>query len=362
MKNSLFLLLTLSTLVSCGTKEEGKPVVQDIKELVFASGELEWDNSYNLTAQTDGILVNATFDVGNKVTENQIIASIDNKTNENNTASAKDLVVISKENLTDNAPALQQLQQNIKFAESKYQQDKTQAERYKRLYDSQSIAKVEYENMQLAAENSLSQLNALKKQYQQVLQQSKQNYINTENQLKNNQVVLGYNKLVVPQKGTIIKKLKFSGDYVKKGDVIAVIADENKVEGVLNVDENSIGKVKIGQTVFVQLNTNKNEVYNAKISEILAAFDEQTQSFICKVIFDKPLNTSLYGTQLEANILVGEKKNALLIPRNFLGFGNKVMVKGKDEAVIVKTGIVSTEFVEVLEGITKEDVLLPLKP
>ena len=362
MKNSLFLLLTLSTLVSCGTKEEGKPVVQDIKELVFASGELEWDNSYNLTAQTDGILVNATFDVGNKVTENQIIASIDNKTNENNTASAKDLVVISKENLTDNAPALQQLQQNIKFAESKYQQDKTQAERYKRLYDSQSIAKVEYENMQLAAENSLSQLNALKKQYQQVLQQSKQNYINTDNQLKNNQVVLGYNKLVVPQKGTIIKKLKFSGDYVKKGDVIAVIADENKVEGVLNVDENSIGKVKIGQTVFVQLNTNKNEVYNAKISEILAAFDEQTQSFICKVIFDKPLNTSLYGTQLEANILVGEKKNALLIPRNFLGFGNKVMVKGKDEAIIVKTGIVSTEYVEILDGITKEDVLLPLKP
>ena len=362
MKNSLFLLLTLSTLVSCGTKEEGKPVVQDIKELVFASGELEWDNSYNLTAQTDGILVNATFDVGNKVTENQIIASIDNKTNENNTASARDLVVISKENLTDNAPALQQLQQNIKFAESKYQQDKTQSERYKRLYDSQSIAKVEYENIQLAAENSLSQLNALKKQYQQVLQQSKQNYINTENQLKNNQVVLGYNKLVVPQKGTIIKKLKFSGDYVKKGDVIAVIADENKVEGVLNVDENSIGKVKIGQTVFVQLNTNKNEVYNAKISEILAAFDEQTQSFICKVIFDKPLNTSLYGTQLEANILVGEKKNALLIPRNFLGFGNKVMVKGKDEAIIVKTGIVSTEYVEILEGITKEDVLLPLKP
>lgn len=362
MKNSLLLLLILSTLVSCGTKEEGKPVVQDIKELVFASGELEWDNSYNLTAQTDGILVNATFDVGNKVTENQIIASIDNKTNENNTASAKDLVVISKENLTDNAPALQQLQQNIKFAESKYQQDKTQAERYKRLYNSQSIAKVEYENMQLAAENSLSQLNALKKQYQQVLQQSKQSYINTENQLKNNQVVLGYNKLVVPQKGTIIKKLKFSGDYVKKGDVIAVIADENKVEGVLNVDENSIGKVKIGQTVFVQLNTNKYEVYNAKISEILAAFDEQTQSFICKVIFDKPLNTSLYGTQLEANILVGEKKNALLIPRNFLGFGNKVMVKGKDEAIIVKTGIVSTDYVEILDGITKEDVLLPLKP
>lgn len=38
------------------------------------------------------------------------------------------------------------------------------------------------------------------------------------------------------------------------------------------------------------------------------------------------------------------------------------MVKGKDEAIIVKTGIVSTEYVEILDGITKEDVLLPLKP
>jgi hypothetical protein len=38
------------------------------------------------------------------------------------------------------------------------------------------------------------------------------------------------------------------------------------------------------------------------------------------------------------------------------------MIKGKDEAVIVKTGIISTEYVEVLEGISKEDVLLPLKP
>jgi hypothetical protein len=38
------------------------------------------------------------------------------------------------------------------------------------------------------------------------------------------------------------------------------------------------------------------------------------------------------------------------------------MIKGKDEAVIVKTGIISTEFVEVVDGISKDDILLPLKP
>ena len=133
------------------------------------------------------------------------------------------------------------------------------------------------------------------------------------------------------------------------------------MEAVLNVDENSIGKVKLGQTVFVQLNTNKNATFNGKITEILAAFDEKTQSFICKVTFDKPFDNSLFGTQLEANILVGEKKNALLVPRNYVGFGNKVNVKGKEEYVIIKPGIISTEYVEVLDGIEKNDVILPLK-
>jgi hypothetical protein len=64
---------------------------------------------------------------------------------------------------------------------------------------------------------------------------------------------------------------------------------------------------------------------------------------------------------LEANILVGEKKNALLIPKSYVGFGNKINVKGKDEYVIVKTGIVSVEYVEILSGIDKDDVILPLK-
>lgn len=70
----------------------------------------------------------------------------------------------------------------------------------------------------------------------------------------------------------------------------------------------------------------------------------------------------LYGTQLEGNILVGEKKNVLLIPRSTVGYGNTVRVKGNKEMVKIKTGIVSTEYVEVLQGLTTEDVLLPQKP
>ncbi|MDM1074321.1 HlyD family efflux transporter periplasmic adaptor subunit [Empedobacter brevis] len=360
MKN-IVIILSLLTIFSCNKTKKEKPIVQDIKELVFASGQLEWDDSYNLTAQTDGVLQNVTFEVGTTVNKGNIIATIDNKTNEISTQIAQEQLVISNENLTANSPALLQLQQNIQFAESKYQQDKAQEERYKRLYESQSVAKVEYENMQLNSKNSLSNLNALKKQANQILQNAKLQQISTKGQVQNSKVLQNYNRIVVTESGTIIKKLKTTGDYVRKGDVIATIANSNKLEAILNVDENSIGKIKIGQTVYVSLNSNKDDILNGKISEILSAFDEKTQSFICKVIFDKSIQNSIFGTQLEANILVGEKKNALLIPRSYVGFGNKVNVKGKDEYVIIKPGIISTEYVEVLSGISKNDVILPLK-
>lgn len=354
-------ILTILTIFSCNNQKEEKPIRQDIKELVFASGQLEWDDSYNLTAQTDGVLQNVTFEVGTTVNKGNVIANIDNKTNEINTQTAQEQLVISNENLTDNSPALQQLQQNIQFAESKYQQDKVQEARYKRLYESQSVAKVEYENIQLNSKNSLANLNALKKQASQILQNAKQQQIATKGQLKNNRVIQNYNSIVVTEGGTVIKKYKTTGDFVRKGEVIATIANSNKLEAVLNVDENSIGKVKVGQSVFVSLNSNKTDIINGKISEILTAFDEKSQSFICKVIFDKSIQNSIFGTQLEANILVGEKKNALLIPRSYVGFGNKVNVKGKDEYVIIKPGIISTEYVEVLSEIGENDVILPLK-
>ena len=68
------------------------------------------------------------------------------------------------------------------------------------------------------------------------------------------------------------------------------------------------------------------------------------------------------GYFFEANILIAEKKNSLLVPRQLVAFGNKVNVKGQKTPVIIKPGIVSSEFVEVLDGITTETILLPIKP
>ncbi|MBY0245951.1 MAG: HlyD family efflux transporter periplasmic adaptor subunit [Sphingobacteriaceae bacterium] len=349
-------------IASCNHSEEKKAIKKDIKELVFASGELTWDNTYKLTAQTEGVLKQVNFEVGDLVNKDQTLATIDNKTNELNESNTNQQFEIANINQSEKSPFLQQLNQNITYAENKLKQDKMQLERYERLLKNESIAKVEYENMALTMQNSLSQYNALKKQYAQIQQQAKQQYINSKTQLSNNTIVKKYNQIQATEQGTVIEKLKSNGDYVKKGDVIATIANNKQIKILLNIDENNIEKIKLGQTTYIKLNTNKNKVLEGEITEIQSSFDTKTQSFLCTATLKTPLQKSLYGTPLEANILVGEKKNTLLIPRNYLGFGNKVNIKGRKEPSIIKTGIISSDYVEVLSGLNENDIILPIKP
>lgn len=369
MKNitiSLLMLLLVVINSSCKkeTAAETRPMRKDIKEWVFAPGQIEWDDMYNVTAQTEGILLDADYEIGDAVSEGDVLGIIDNKSSVINTGTSRDQLIIADENLTSTSPSLLQLKKNIEFAEDKYKQDKLLVERYERLYNKQSIAKIEYENVVLSAKNSLSNLEALKKQYDVILQQARQQKIITKGQLKNNEVVQGYNKVIIVRKGNVIKKLKNTGDFVRKGDVIAVVANPEKIEVTLNVDENSINKVKKGQKATIRLNTEKDMILKGKVTDILSAFDQSSQSFICKIVLDEKLeeNYNIYGTPLEGNILTGEKKNVLLIPRTFLGNRNTVLVKGQKVKKTIKTGIVSTDYAEVLEGLTENDILLPLQP
>jgi HlyD family secretion protein len=59
MKNKLLKIVPFLLLISCKGESENeiKPVRKDISEIVFASGSLESDNKYNLTAQTDGNII-----------------------------------------------------------------------------------------------------------------------------------------------------------------------------------------------------------------------------------------------------------------------------------------------------------------
>jgi HlyD family secretion protein len=358
-KISVFLPIVLAISVfSCGKKTETATVQRkDITEMVFATGSLKADDEYLVAAQADGYLKSINFEEGDVINAGKVLAVIDNKQSLVNVNQTGKLLAISKANATENAPLIQQIRINIDLAKEKLKQDELQAERLHKLLETNSIAKVEYENAALNVLNTKANIKALEEQIANLKVNANQQVIVQRQQNEVSNAVADYNQIIAYVSGKVYKKRKQLGDYVKKGDVIAVVGNPNKIYANLSIDESNMSKIKLGQSVVIQLNTNKQKTYKAQLAEILPSFDEATQSFFVKAFFTENLDFTIVGTQLQANILIAEKKNALVIPRTYLGYGNIVLLKDKN-VIVVKTGIISTEWAEITGGLSENETIL----
>jgi HlyD family secretion protein len=353
----LFVLLVL--IAACSKKtEETKPIRKDVTETVFASGLLEAKNTYSLTAQTEGYLLQVNFEEGDFVNAGKVMAIVDNKESRLNSTSTTDLYAIAEVNTSSNAPALLQAQQTIAINKTKMEQDFVLYERYKKLWETNSISKVDFENKELQYQTSRTVYESALENYKLLKQQANQQRISSKAQKEINSVLVGNNQIKALVSGRVYKKYKQAGDYIKRGEVIALIGDASNMYAKINIDESNIAKVKLGQSVWIQLNVNKDKNFKGTVAEIYPSFDETTQSFICKIAFIDSLDFRIAGTQLQCNIIVGQQKNALLIPRNYVDYMGRVMVKGKTDPVQIVTKFVSNEWVQVLSGIDDNTILI----
>jgi multidrug efflux pump subunit AcrA (membrane-fusion protein) len=357
MKHFTLFISVLLIFSSCGKKSlETNPERKDITETVFASGTLEPENKYNLTAQTDGYIIDLKFDHGDIVKTGQVLAIIDNKTNQINNQSADILLGIAAQNASVEGPALKQASQNLNFLREKFAQDSLQYTRYQKLFQSNSVSKLELENTKLNYENSKTNYLNASQNYRLAKQQAEQQLVIQKSQRDVSGVSSENNEVKAVLGGKIYKRIKEVGDFVRRGDVIAVIGSPDELYTKLSIDESNVSKIRTGQDVIIQLNTEKNKNYKGKVTEIYPAFDEQTQSFYCKVKFDDKPEFNISGTQLQANIVIGTRKNVLTIPRNFLDYGSKVRVKGKGD-VVVETGFIANDVVEIKSGVGESETI-----
>lgn len=345
-------------LFSCGKKtEETKPIRKDVIETVFASGILEAENAYELAAESDGYLKNVNFDEGDMVDKGELLAVIDNMEAQFNRQSASELYDIAKSNTSNNAPAVQQAQNTIKAAKEKLDLDLINFQRYQKLWANNSIAKIDLDNAELQYKNAESDYESALENLKQVQQQAQQELISRKATKSVNDLMTIRNNLNAVIAGKVLKLYKKAGDFVKRGETIALIGEPATIYAKVNVDEANIAKVKLGQEVSIQLNTEKNKVYKGIVKEISPAFDEASQSFICKIGFTDTLEFDIVNTQLQVNITVETTKNALLIPRNFIDYGGYVQIKGQKGKTKVETKFISNEWVQVLKGIDENTIL-----
>lgn len=352
-------ILLLLLLSACGERQlEYSAKKEKVAELVFASGVLEADNSYSLIAQTEGYLMNLSIQEGSVIVPGQVLATIENQENNFNDTSSEGLYEIARRNTQEAAPSMMAAEKSMEIAQDKLQLDSLQFVRYSALMQEEAVSKNEFENIRYQYFASQRNFDIAKANWELVKQQSSQSLISAENAKNIAGLLNDYNQLEALIGGKVYRLYKQNGDYVKKGEVIAWVGAEDVLYAKVNVDESVIGKVTVGQSADITLNTLSEITFKGRVTEIYPAFDDESQSFLCRIDFLDSLPFKIIGTPLQTNIKISGEKEVALIPREYLSTDSTVVLKKNNEQRKVAVAFKGKEWVGIEKGISEGDVLI----
>lgn len=204
--------------------------------------------------------------------------------------------------------------------------------------------------------------------------------------------------IYAPMAGTITDLNKEQGEIAIgsqfQPDVILVVSDLSAMEAQVNVDENDIVSVTIGQTAEIEVDALLDQVLIGMVSEIAnsanvagAGSSDQKTEFEIKISITDPPETLRPGMTASAEVFTKTNENALSVPIQAVavrtvdqltlagerreeaekrytadrdGFVEIVfrIEEGKAVAQQVKTGIQGNELIEILEGLDEGDEIV----
>lgn len=360
MKQQLSWLLLAAVVTGCGSKEkEIKPEMKLLTSAVYASGTLVPELEYKVVSGVDGYLVQALVKEGDTVQKGQLLFAISNDVRNAQEHGAQALVQRTAPAVADNAPVFRELQGRLDVARIRMQQDSMQYIRYKSLFEQNAISKSNYEKYYLQYQSSLKDFQNLKQNLQQQriaadlqMQQAQNNYM-----VASAQSDIGKLKSFVD--GIVYDVYKKEGDLINPNQAVALVG-AGDMFAKLMVDEDDLDKVYQGQQVLITMDAFPDKIFKAHISKVYPLLNKLEQSFRVDAMLDEPIPVAMYGLNLEANIVVAEKKSVLAIPRAALVKGDTVWVKenGEKKKVKILKGVEDDSWVEVRGGLTRSSVII----
>lgn len=315
-KKKLFLLLGVGLLavglVTFFFKGSSKETVVDVKrgpavEVVYATGTVEPVDMVNIAPETSGRLDQLLADDGQPVKAGEVLAVLDAR---------------------EEQGAVDELAAKLRLN-------------------------------QIAVDRATA-LFAKKAGSQLVLDEAESTLKQTEAQLAQAKERLAKRSLVSPLDGMVLRKDGDVGELIAAGQQMFVVGDLARLRIELEVDEDDLPRIALGQKVLLTADAFPGKVFEATLSEITPWGDTTNKSYRVRAKLPEGVALKI-GMTVEANIVVKEVQNALLVPTEAVK-GSTVRVKGLTGASSreVTVGIRGPDFVEITEGLKEgEKVVAP---
>ncbi|HEA22171.1 hypothetical protein LCGC14_1145630 [marine sediment metagenome] len=349
-------LLILIVFSSCQSKPETiSPVIQNITESVYASGVIVSKNQYQVFAAVSGIVKEVFVDDGAVVEIGSPILFITNDAQQLTAANSQ----LSNEynSLYANHGRLDEAKAIVKLTNNQMSSDSFMLERQKRLWAQDIGTRVALEQKELVYEGSttkyasaLENLGELGRQLKYLSRQAQNNLLISD--ITNDEYMVKSNI-----KGKVYQLNLAIGEIVTPQIPIAIIGDNEQYLLEMQIDEYDIVAIRLGMPVLVVLDSYRDSVFNAVVTKINPIMDVQSKTFTIEAEFLIPPRALYPNISFEANVVIRTKKEALLIPREYL-LNDSIVVNKSGKRLTVKTGLKDYRMVEILSGIDVHEELL----
>jgi HlyD family secretion protein len=329
----------------------------NISESVYASGIIESENQYQLYPTISGTLKSIEIEEGENVHKGQLLFRISNESASIAYESAK--ITEEFSNFERNENKLKEANASLKIARLKLKNDSLNLSRKRVLFQKNVITGIDFENTELTYQSSLSTVNSLKLQLEDLQKQLKYTDRISKKNLEQSIKTKKDFEIRSDVDGEVFNILKKTGELVNPQFPIAVLGKRKNSVLKLQIDEFDIIKVKPNQKVFVTLDSYKGQVFEAKVLKISPIMNDRSKTFTVDAQFTKAPALIYPNLSLEANILIQTKKNVITIPRDYVYQDTYILfADGKKKKINI--GLKDYKHVEVLSGLsTKDKIILP---
>ena len=285
MTQKFLAAIFITSFLFTGCSEEAKlipkpPVVkvQQIKSSNTSqeenySGVVKGRYETNLSFQVGGKIISRDVQAGSLVRAGQILMTID----------PKDIVEQSRSSDAQVASARAQLQLA-----------KSNLDRYSELFKSEAIAAIVLDQYR-------TQYDAAKAAYDAALAQAQQS-----------QNALDYTMLTANADGVISELSAEVGQVVAAGQNVLKLVQTNEFEVVVNIPENKISAVQIGQRVTINFWATK-DIVEGTVREISPMADSDSRTFTVKISLPEVQNIQL-GMTANVSIQSATSTNTIILP------------------------------------------------
>lgn len=272
----------------------GNAKKRNISQVILASGTIEAEDTLKIGSIVPGVIEKMLKEENDQVNKGDLIAIIDDGKGDTEVRETKGF--------------LEQAKSDLEYQTAYFY-------RQKALYDAKQLSQNGFDKVTRDYKNAQSLVNARQAAHDRA------------------KLIFNNKKIKAPDDGLILKKVSTEGETVTLASPATIIYEIAKnirrMEVKLEVDENSIGSLRVGEKVYLTFDTYPYKRFSGEIQKVSNApiIKKTAVSYEASFILNNSDLLLRPGMTVNARIMVGEKDNILSLPSHIFSINPNILKK-----------------------------------